>query len=62
MDSSTFSGLQEHFISKLSDVQMMMEVRDAIKDDDSDCLHYIQVSVYIRIHTQGPGTYRCFIV
>ena len=51
MDSSTFSGLQEHFISKLSDVQMMMEVRDAIKDDDSDCLHYIQVSVYIGIHT-----------
>lgn len=41
MNSASFSGLQSHFMTKVSDVQKMVEFQVAVKEDD-ECLENLE--------------------
>ena len=43
MNSAEFAGLDEHFTTKISDLQKMLDIKLAVKDDN-ECLEHLQVS------------------
>ena len=43
MNSASFIGVQSHFMTKVSDLQKLVEIRVAVKDDH-ECLEHLEVS------------------
>ena len=44
MDSAGFPGLADHFTTKVSDLQKMIDIKNTLRDD-SEFLEHVQVSI-----------------